>query len=200
MLPSENLNRKGFTLVEIILALMIASIMAGFLTVYFDVSFQNGGAAVSDLQKSLRLHSVMEKISVDYSNKLAWKTANRYRSGTKVITSSNEVYQIDSLLSSNPCISGGTEPQLLSLNDGGCTWKTATTEPLVKLLENNVVAGAYAWFHGAGYIDYTEETEFVKFSGTSPNYTEIIDPASDILKVTISSTNGERLTAYFPEP
>ncbi len=203
MLPSENLNRKGFTLVEIILALMIASIMAGFLTVYFDVSFQNGGAAVSNLQGSLQLHSVMEKITTDYSNNMTWKTANRYRPGAMIMTS-GVILEVDEI---NECISGTINPTFPG-DDGGCKWKNptdTTITTLLQMLDANVTAKAYSWFDGTQYIDdyivTAKSVEFNEQTAGSGNYEEVNGPdPPNILKVTLSSKNGEQLTAYFPEP
>ncbi|QTA79332.1 Prepilin-type cleavage/methylation domain-containing protein [Desulfonema limicola] len=62
-------SQKGFTLIEAVLTLIIISIIGSMMYSYFNSALNYGTFSLLQIQKSLELHSAMEKITADYYDK-----------------------------------------------------------------------------------------------------------------------------------
>ena len=84
-------NRQvGFTLLEFIVGLVVASIMAAMLYNYLGTSFIQSSMPISRMQKILNLSEVMENIIADYNRlnavnlRYKWMASTNYRFGAIV--------------------------------------------------------------------------------------------------------------------
>jgi prepilin-type N-terminal cleavage/methylation domain-containing protein len=75
MTRSALLSRQGFTLLEIILALIIAGIVGAMLIPFLGTAVMRSGDAVNSAQKHAQLNAVMENITADFK-KLSATDAN----------------------------------------------------------------------------------------------------------------------------
>ena len=60
-------HQDGFTLIEFIVALVIASIMAAMAYSFFGSALTQSGIPILRFQKESNLHTVMENIVLDYN-------------------------------------------------------------------------------------------------------------------------------------
>lgn len=61
------MNDMGFTLIEVIIVIVIAAILATMIFTYSKMSFTKGSELLTDTTKTFALQKVMENISVDYN-------------------------------------------------------------------------------------------------------------------------------------
>lgn len=61
-------RRKGFTLIEVIVAIVIVAILTTMLYSYFGSSITQSGIPIVRLGTTLQLQTVMENITADYKN------------------------------------------------------------------------------------------------------------------------------------
>ena len=112
-------SKGGFTLIEIIIAVVVLAIVAAMMASYLGKSFPSltrSSVPIANLNKSLSLNQVMEKISVQYAMYPHWRASTNYPQGTIILS---------------PTLSGGKGFQYVS---GGGTsgatqpasWQTAT--------------------------------------------------------------------------
>ena len=67
MIPSPaKINNRGFTLIEIIATLLVASILGTLLFQYFGESFIRNSRPIQRLNQTLNLQQVIENINEDY--------------------------------------------------------------------------------------------------------------------------------------
>lgn len=65
---NEKSCSAGFTLIEVIIALVVGGILALMISTFMGPSFSSAGASANNLRNTLELYSVMEKIQADYDN------------------------------------------------------------------------------------------------------------------------------------
>lgn len=61
-------DQKGFTLIEVIIALVVGGLLAVMIATFVGSSFTSAGGPVNNLRDTLALYSVMEKIQTDYDH------------------------------------------------------------------------------------------------------------------------------------
>ncbi len=65
--PSRRQSQQGFTLIEIVIALLLLGILASMLVTVLGTSFTNSSQPVFRLQQTMALQQTMENIRADFS-------------------------------------------------------------------------------------------------------------------------------------
>jgi prepilin-type N-terminal cleavage/methylation domain-containing protein len=123
-------SQPGFTLLEIIITLIIASILGTMVYSYFGSAFIGSSTSIARLNSAFELHKAMENITADYNNHTIWQASTSYSIDDIVIpTTKNGLrYRCTTAGTSAasepiwPTTTGGT------VTDGGVTW-TEDTPP-----------------------------------------------------------------------
>ncbi len=193
-------NQGGFSLLEIIVAMMVAAIVGTMVYSYSYSAFVESSFSVVRFQQALSLQSHMEDLKADYSyyenQARPWQVSHSYSQSDVVIPlEPNNFHRYI-------CLSGGTsgpvEPAWeTALNseagvketvDGGVRWAE-----LLTFLHGRITAERYGDYVGDG-DDPLDETGFIRFKADgTEGVAEAGDPA-DILKVTLENASGEQLT------
>jgi len=129
------LPNKGFTLIEVIITLVLAGIVAAMLFSYFGSSIIQSSTPVSRLKAVGKLNAIMEKITSDYNNSYA-------------IWSPNTTYTVDTIILPTKwrknwyqyiCMQAGTSgsmepawPTSGAVEDGSVRWEYSGTQPPLK--------------------------------------------------------------------
>jgi len=210
---------SGFSLIEIIAALLLISIVGGMLYTYFSSAFIESPKPLEKLQKSYDLHMIMENIAADYTLNYPewqkrhprWQKLTYYPADTLIRTDTNKRYIYKCKIAGK---SGTLEPSgfssgLALITDGTLTWEKKSA--LSDLRDKIVPVGPPAYDYAAptpisnNYGNYIlKENKFIKFiwkAADSVYKEEDIDIAlgdtETILKVTITNDSGEILTNLF---
>jgi prepilin-type N-terminal cleavage/methylation domain-containing protein len=154
-------NQSGFSLLEFIVALVVAAIMASMIYTYFGNALTQSSVPIFRLQKASNLQKVMENIIADYErlNKLnlrfKWRANANYNIGDIVLPSDNIVTK-DSKIANNgryyKCTAVGTGISGSSLP----TWDTDTATNTA--LGNTLTDGGVTWTE-QGYV-WKESTPY----------------------------------------
>ena len=113
-------HQAGFTLIEYIVALVIAAIVASMVYTFFGSALTQSSIPISRLKNASNLHKVMENIVADYNRlnalnlRYTWQTNIPYNVGSVVVppTSNGHYYK---------CITAGTS------GSGPVSWLTDNT-------------------------------------------------------------------------
>ncbi len=139
-------NEGGFTLIEVIAALVIGAITAAMVYSYFNTSLSGSVEPIQRLQQANNLQLVMENIIADYNRlnevniRYKWRSANPYHLNAVVLPSSG-IDNNASAVSNNgryyKCTTAGTSYSLgqpswtttanltSTYNDGTVQWREA---------------------------------------------------------------------------
>jgi len=123
-------SQPGFTLLEIIISLIIASILGALVYTYFGSAFTESGTPIARLNSVFELHKAMENITADYNNHTLWQASTSYSIDALVIptTKNGHFYRCTKAGKSKnteptwPTTPGGI------VNDAGVRW-TEDTPP-----------------------------------------------------------------------
>lgn len=200
-------DQHGFTLVEIIVTLVTASVLGVVMYSYARSAFSQSSLPVARLKDSFELHAAMENIISDYENHLnnaaQWEAGHAYAVGDIVYPATQNGHHYvcitagTSHASTEPSLStsttwSATDQRVSDIADASVIWREA-----LSFLKTQVEANAYGT-----YSVVSDETGFIKFKADGSNFKEDEagmadgDPA-DILKVTITNEEGGRLTSLF---
>ena len=134
MKTHANNHQAGFTLLEFIVTLVIAAIMAAMVYTYFGNALTKSSDPIFRLQKASNLHQVMENIVADYNRlnalnlRYKWRSNNVYAIGDVVLPSDTAVN------SSSEIANNGRYYQCTSAHTSNAsnlpTWTVTTTSPL----------------------------------------------------------------------
>lgn len=193
-------NQGGFSLLEIIVAIMVAAIVGTMVYSYSYSAFVESSFSVVRFQQALSLQSHMEDLKADYSyyenQARPWQASHSYSESDLVIPlDPNNSHRYI-------CRSGGTsgpaEPEWeTALNneagvketvDGGVKW----TE-LLTFLYGRITAEQYGDYVGDA-DDPADETGFIRFKEDGTEELADAGDRADILKVTLENGSGEQLT------
>ena len=129
-------HQAGFTLIEVIVTLVLASVIAAMLSSFFGTSLTRSGEPIQRLMNSTNLQQVMENIVSDYNrlnalnSRYKWQPSINYRNGVivtpKTIPASPNGGHYYKCTTAGT--SGATEPSWPTANgstvtDGSVTWK-----------------------------------------------------------------------------
>ncbi len=69
-LPMDKLDRKGFTLIEVLITLVVAALLGTILVEFMGTSLKRSAEPVIMVQEEFSLSEVMEKMTADYKRLL----------------------------------------------------------------------------------------------------------------------------------
>lgn len=75
----------GFTLIEVIIAIVVLAILCAMIVSLFGTSFYSSSSPVFNLKKSQQLNMVMEKITAKYAEVPRWRKSKTYQPGVIVL-------------------------------------------------------------------------------------------------------------------
>jgi len=129
-------HKVGFTLIEVIVALVLVSVIAAMLTSFFGTSLTRSGEPVQRLKNSTNLQQVMENIVSDYNRlnalnlRYKWQPSINYRNGVIVTPKTIPISPNGGhyYKCTTAGTSGQTEPSWpvvtgSTVTDGSVTWK-----------------------------------------------------------------------------
>ena len=196
-------RQSGFTLLEAIITLIIASLLGSMLFSYFAVANQ-AVLPIGSYQKSLDLQRVMENITSDYHTIVGreaypqWEPLKGY--------SENEIVSSKSIPFGHLfiCISGGIsgegEPHWSTdennvIEDGDVIWREykGELEPLISKLTLQSGGGSAVSSYGQYEI---REIKFIRFENNLEIAVSAGEP-ENLLKLTIRNDQGESITSLF---
>ena len=208
---------SGFSLIEIIAALLLISIVGGMLYTYFSSTFIESPKSLEKLQKSYDLHMVMETIAADYTLNYPewqkrhprWQKLTYYAVGTLIRADGNKghIYKCKVAGKSGTLVPLGFSSGLALITDGTLTWEKKSA--LSDLRDKIVPIGPPAYDYAAptpisnNYGNYMlKENKFIKFVWNVADsiYKEediALGDSETILKVTITNDSGTTLTNLF---
>lgn len=191
-------NSRGFTLIEIIATLVIIAVMGTMTYTYFGQAFLQSVNSISQLQKSLYLHKIMENITADYNIYAKWKAGTNYVQNNIVIPVNMNGHSYK--CTSSGGISGLSEPDWKTggnTSDNTVTWTDNGQPLLLATLKTHVDTPNYYQTNVNDPPYYVTENKFIQF--TFDTNTEVNDTSglNKILKVTIRNDLGQTLTALF---
>ena len=128
MLPRN--SQMGFTLLEIILTLIIASILGSLVYTYFGSAFTESGTPITRLKSAFELHKAMENITADYNNHTPWQASTSYSNDDIVIPTTKNGHRYRCTTAGTSAASEPTWPTTKAgtVVDGTVTW-TEDTPP-----------------------------------------------------------------------
>jgi prepilin-type N-terminal cleavage/methylation domain-containing protein len=189
---------SGFTLIEVIVAIVLVASLSGIMIVFLSDSLVKSSQSIGRLKKVAALNIVMANITQYYNKYPKWRSVTTYAPGNFVVpTVRNGSYY--------KCTVGGTSnlsdpnswPLILgdTMTDSTITWQNfgqlpTLNEVLTSIgLEGSNQNNTYGTYH-------VEKNRCVNFLVSDSEQDE---PScnSKILKVTIRSDQGEALTALF---
>jgi len=204
-------NRKrytGFTLIEVIVVLVVAAIVAAMIFTFFGDRILKSHEPKENFIKSTDLNQVMANIRADYKPYPVWKPNQTYVLGDKVIPTAFSAigqgywYKCTTEGSSHATTEPGWTTGATPINDNTVQWTYQSTPSLMTLseLETNIEAvdgikkNKYdKSTHQYGY--YVVEKKWIDFDPTTK--IETASANKNILKVTIKNDGGETVTALF---
>jgi prepilin-type N-terminal cleavage/methylation domain-containing protein len=193
------LNKSGFTLIEVIVAIVLVASLSGLMIVFLSDSLVKSSQSIGRLKKVAALNTVMANITQCYNKYPKWRSGTAYAAGNFVVpTKRNGNYYICQV----PGTSYVSEPSDWSsppITDGTVTWILGGSLPNLSALKDPGAAyvGAENTDQNNAYGKYhVEKNRCVNFLAADSEQDEA-SCVSNILKVTIRSDQGEALTALF---
>ena len=129
MKKHANNHQSGFTLLEYIVVLVIAAIMAAIVSTYFGSALTQSGVPIGRLQQASKLQQVMEKIVADYKRlnalnlRFVWQASMPYTVDSVVVPSTSNGHYYKCITAGT---SGTTEPTWPTTSGGTVTDGTVT--------------------------------------------------------------------------
>jgi len=123
-------SQLGFTLLEIIITLIIASILGTMMYSYFGSAFIGSSTPIARLNSVFELHKAMENITADYNNHTIWQASTSYSIDAIVIPTTKNWHFYRCTTAGTSAASEPTWPTAAggTVTDGGVTW-TEDTRP-----------------------------------------------------------------------
>jgi prepilin-type N-terminal cleavage/methylation domain-containing protein len=192
---------KGFTLIEIIIALTVTAVLATMIFTYFGKALTESVTPIERLRNSADLQRVMENLTADSNVYPKWRLETAYAEGIRVIPANFNGYYYTCTTAGT---SGNTEPTNwptisgATVADGTVTWTFGggirTIRPLTTLqtgigAEGSDQNNAYGKYH-------VVRNRFTQFLNKIDQDNDA-SGAHTILKVTLKNESGQTLTALF---
>lgn len=214
-------RERGFTLLEIIITLVIAAILASiYFTYSTSKSFTGSVTPVQTVQYANNIHQIMERITADYEGYPRWKPNTVYAAGNRVTPIKRDGYFYRPTAG---CTSGAGEPTwppaactgaACTVTDagGGCTWTrpagaanlilslAALRQKVAGNVPNSSGEGNTVYYNGSSATGMQYRIVNNRYIDPATSWDTASGAATSYLKVTIqSATGGERLTSVFTE-
>jgi prepilin-type N-terminal cleavage/methylation domain-containing protein len=128
-------SQPGFTLLEIIITLIIASILGAMVYPYFGSIFTESVTPIARLNSVFEIHKAMENITADYNNHTIWQASTSY-SIDSIVTPTTKNWHFYRCTTAGT--SGASEPTWPTaaggtVTDGGVAWTENTPPKWVQL-------------------------------------------------------------------
>ncbi len=200
----------GFSLLEILLAIIVSSILGTILYSYMNTVLLHPPHAPSQLQRLYDLQTVMENISAHYDEIRGKNTYPKWNPGYTYAAGDTAVSRAASFGHRYICISGGisgsSEPPWSSVSaaeitDGTVIWKEnggELDELVSKIsapLSGSPSAPDEVWDYGYGRYGILA-AKFIRFDGGTETGVLPGQP-ENLLKISIINKDGYRLTSLF---
>lgn len=144
-------RQSGFTLIEFVVSLVIAAIVAAMVYTYFGSALTQSSQPIANLAQASNLHKVMENIVADYNRlnlinlRAPWKAGYKYNIGEIVLPTLSNGYYYKCTTAGQ---SGTSEPNwgtsTNGISDGTVVWKRSD-------YGNTPYANVYVWKEGTNY-------------------------------------------------
>ncbi len=196
--------KSGFTLLEIILAIIVSSILGTILYSYFNAML-HGNDSPAKLQRMYDLQTVMEKITAHYDEITGkntaekWEPGKAYASGDKTVSRSEPYGHI--YICTVEGISGTAEPAwpttpLATVTDGTATWQENGGELDALVSKFSTPASPEPGNYGYGKYEIVSYG-FIRFDGGIETAVPDGTGAQNLLKISVKNEDGYSLTALF---
>ena len=121
---------EGFTLLEIILTLIVASIMGTMVYAYFGTAFTYSSTPIARLNATLELQRAMENITEDYVGHGVWQASTAYALGELAVPTTRNGHRYRCTTAGTSAAAEPTWPTggAATVTDGSVTW-TEDTPP-----------------------------------------------------------------------
>jgi len=219
----EKDGRKGFTLIELIVTIVISAVLGSMVIIFFGSSFTESSAPILRLKKSTDLQRVMVNMTADYKKYPIWKSDKAYQGDDIVIpTLYHIIGQRYYYKCTTPGKSGINEPAWTgvgSVNDGTLVWTYQGTLPTISTLKAKIgdadlmnkkydygqdgkacasssdcASGSICQSNMCKLEYYVIENRYIMFDASN-NEQEVT--SGYILKVSIKNDSGEILSTMF---
>ena len=127
-------RRHGFTLLESILTLIVASVLGAMVYSYFGTAFTYSSTPIARLNATFVLHRAMEQITEDYNRQAVWRATTVYAIDDLVVPTTRNAHRYRC---TGAGTSGAAEPSwptgiASTVVDGTVTWTEDTPPTWVK--------------------------------------------------------------------
>jgi prepilin-type N-terminal cleavage/methylation domain-containing protein len=178
----------GFTLIEVIIALIVMAVLVAMMMPYFGTSLLQSSTPISRLRTSMTLNQTMENITAEYNNRFQhWRPGYTYAAGATVLPSTPNVngYQYRT---TGGGTSGTSEPswkflrttgtvcrtlgdQTCTMSDGSVTWYLYAATPVLATFQSFIgAAGDHTQtFNNVSCTYSVINNKFVKFDPDNNN-------------------------------
>jgi prepilin-type N-terminal cleavage/methylation domain-containing protein len=190
-------DESGFTLIEVIVAIVLVASLSGIMIVFLSDSLVKSSQSIGRLKKVAALNTVMANITEYYNSHPKWRSGVSYAAGNFVVPTIRNGHFY--MCKPPGGTSGATEfsswpPSGDAGPDNTITWTESGLLPDLNAVrasigaENSNQNNTYGTYH-------VEKNRCVFFPSDSEQ--DDAGCSNNILKVTIRSDQGEALTALF---
>jgi prepilin-type N-terminal cleavage/methylation domain-containing protein len=197
------LNKSGFTLIEVIVAIVLVASLSGLMIVFLSDSLVKSSQSIGRLKKIAALNTVMANIIQYYNGYPKWRSGTAYSLGNFVVPTVRNGHYYKCTIAGTSYLS---EPTSWPTTPGGTITETPNPITWTESIENGLLPDLNAVKTSIGVentnqnnaygIYHVEKNRCVNFLVSDSEQDEP-SCTSNILKVTIRSDQGQALTALF---
>jgi prepilin-type N-terminal cleavage/methylation domain-containing protein len=195
---SSATDESGFTLIEVIVAIVLVASLSGIMMAFLSDSLVKSSQSIGKLKKVAALNTVMANITEYYNSHPKWRSGVSYAAGNFIVPTIRNGHFY--MCKPPGGTSGATEfsswpPSGDTGPDNTITWTESGLLPDLNAVRTSI--GAEGSNQSNTYGTYrVEKNRCVNFLAADSEQDEA-SCVSNILKVTIRSDQGEALTALF---
>ena len=201
MMPGTRHRRRGFTLIEVIVTLVIVSILATMIVTYFGKAFSESVAPISRLKKSAYIQKTMQNIMADfsYNGYPKWSANKSYILNEIIIPISKNGHSYKCKIAGT---SGASEPAWKigfdTADASTLIWADNGPPLAVSALKTRVnISGYYKSLSDPDYVVINNKCIQFDPATNGELASEDVSCTKKTLKVTLEIDSGETLTALF---
>lgn len=188
-------RKRGFTLIEVIITIVVMAILAAMMVPYFGTSLLQSSTPIFRFRTSMTLNQTMENITAEYNNRFQhWRPNYPYAAGASILPSTPNVngyqYRTSGGGTSGPSTSepswkipnigkhaNGTTlctappDTACAMTDGSVTWYLYSVTPVLATFQSYIgAAGDHTQTFNSVSCTYTViDNRFVKFDPANNN-------------------------------